>query len=162
MKRLATAVAVIVVTFMVAMMFWMRGPARPPSLTIELLGYTNTTGPFALLAITNTSPTPITLSTHCLVNYSPTGGPRQRVNIEMNRTATNRLLPNQGFVQEVFVFPSGERVWQFEITAAHSSGSLELRRSVEGWVRKTFPSIRFRLIDRFYHQFTTEWLTAPP
>src|SRR5262245_22080098 len=124
----AISIAAIVLLGLVAML--VRSPAAlPPSVSVVLLGYTNRVGPYALLAITNRSESAITLDLTCLVKYSPAQGsePHRVTSIEPNKFRMTRLLPNEGFVQDVFVFPASHGEWQFEGYAAYSSAWLETR-----------------------------------
>src|SRR5262245_54681128 len=118
-KRLRNA-SVIIITLLVILgvgtILWLRVASLPPSVSIGLLGYTNRFGPYALLAITNCSDTAITLDLTCLVKYSPMQGtaPRRVTSIEANRFRVARLRHNEGFVQDVFIFPAVQGEWQFE------------------------------------------------
>jgi hypothetical protein len=143
---------------------WLRPAGLPPSVSVILLGYTNRVGPYALLAITNRSESAITLDLTCLVKYSPGRGsaPRRVTSIDANRFRVTRLLPNEGFVQDVFVFPASQGEWQFECCAAYSSGWLETRRSAERWLRKRFRRMKFPLTSKAWHKFNTEWFICPP
>jgi hypothetical protein len=144
-------------------LFWPESRALPPSVSAELLDYTNRIGPRALLGITNWSAAAITLDGTCLVQYSSrTGSTRQVTSLDANKFRVTQLLPNEGFVQEVFVFPAGRGEWQFEYYAAYSSEWLETKRSAERWVQKHFPSTRFRLTAKEWHKFNTAWLPCPP
>jgi hypothetical protein len=135
----------------------------PPSISVVLLGYTNRVGPYARLAITNRSESPITLNALCRVQYSPVRGSadRQVTSIEASKFRLTRLLPNQGFVQEIFVFP-GDGEWQFECDAAYSSKWFATRLSVESWLRKHSRFIERHLAGKAWHQFTTKWFVDPP
>lgn len=152
------------VMFGLAAGFWLRRGGAPPSISIDLLGYTNRIGPSAVLAITNRSESAITLDPRCLVNYSSGQGhlPRRVVSIDANRFRVTRLLPGEGFVQEVFVFPAIQGEWQFECNAAYSSAWLQARRSAENWLRKQVPWMRSRLQSKGWHKFDTAWLDCPP
>ncbi len=145
---------------MVAVLF--HPPRRePPSVTIELLGYTNRTGPFARLAITNHSAFAITFRRTCLVCYSLANGPRRLVSIDVDTTARLGLLPDEGYVQEVFVFPTDQSVWHFEMAAAYSSRWLDICQCSEDFLRKGLPFVRHPLTSRSYREFTTEWIPDP-
>jgi len=143
---------------------WLRSTALPPVVSVVLLGYTNRVGPYALLAVTNRSESAITLDLTCLVNYSPTQGstPRRITSIWANKFRVTRLLPNEGFVQEVFVFPFSQGEWQFECYGAYSSAWLETRRSAEGWLRKHIRRMQFPLTSKAWRKFDTEWFACPP
>ena len=139
-------------------------PARsPPSVAISHLGYTNGTGPYALLAITNCSDSAIALDSTCLVKYSPTQGAQLRrvTSYEANKLRVTRLLPNEGFVQEVFVFPAGQGEWQFECYAAYSSGWPVVRRAAQNRVRKLLGRARLPFPSKGSYKFDTEWFSCP-
>ena len=144
-------------------LFWRRPPDSPPSVSVSLLGYTNRVGPHALLAITNASNAAITLDLMCMVNYAAPGSvPRRVVSVDGNRFRLTRLRPNQGFVQEFYVFPAPQGEWQFAYYAAYSSGWFETRRSLEGWLRKHFRRLKFSLPSKGWSKFETEWFPCPP
>jgi hypothetical protein len=159
----AIAIAAIVILGLGAIL-WSRPAALPPSVSVVLLGYTNRVGPYALLAITNRSESAITLDMTCWVKYSPTRGsaPRRVASIEPNKFRITRLRPDEGFVQDVFVFPASQGEWQFECYAAHSSAWLETRRVAENWLRKHVRGVKFPLRSKAWHKFDTEWLACPP
>lgn len=117
-----------------------------------------------MLAITNCSESVITLDPTCLVRYSSGQGiaPRRITSIDANKFRVTRLLPTEGFVQEVFVFPASQGEWQFECHAANSSAWLETRRSAEKWLRNHFPRMRPRPTSKGWHRFETAWLDCPP
>jgi hypothetical protein len=143
---------------------WLRPVASPLSVSITHLGYTNGFGPYALLAITNSSHSAITLDSTCLVKYSLKDGSalRRVSSIEANKFRITRLFPGQGFVQDVFVFPAGQGEWQFECHAAYSSGWLEFRRSLENRIRKFFSQVRAPFSSKAWRKFETDWLACPP
>jgi len=147
-------------------MMWPRGAASPPALTINLLGYTNRIGPHASLAITNRSASMVTLNSVCLVTYgnAPYGAaPRIVTSVEENRLRVTRLKPQEGFVQEVFVFPAGQgQQWQFEYYASYTSSWRDWRRSTEAWFQKNIRRAKFPPRSATWHTFHSELLSCPP
>ena len=141
----------------------LRPAGLPPSVSIAHLGYTNGVGPYALLAITNRSDSAIALDSTCLVKYSPTQGSalRRVTSIEANQLRVTRLLPREGFVQAVFVFPASQGEWQFECYAAHRTGWPAIRRFAKDQVRKLFRRARRPFNSKAWHKFDTEWLSCP-
>jgi hypothetical protein len=147
-----------------ASLVWLSRPEPAPRASIDLLGYTNRVGPHAILAITNRSGRAITLDGTCLVAYSPTRGiaPRQPNAFDANKTAVTRLGPNQGFVQEVFVFPASKGEWQFECYAAYSSIWFNVRRSIEKRAGGFLRRIGLPLTAKASHKINTDWRDCPP
>jgi hypothetical protein len=151
--------------FIVRLTFvWLKPVGSPISVSIRHLGYTNGVGPHALLAITNRSDSAITLDSMGFVKCSPTSGVvlRRVTSIDPNKLRVTVLRPNEGFVQDMFVFPASHGEWQFECRAAYSSRWLEVRRFAENWLRKIFPKLRTPLTSKAWHAFDTEWLALPP
>jgi len=138
-----------------------RPPPAPPAPAIQVLGYTNRAGLIARVAITNISDQPLALGGQCLVNYSPAAQPRFRQSIEVHTTSTLHLGPNEGFIQEVMVFPAPDDLWQFEIAAARDSGWLRILRSAENTIVAWLPAFGHRLTTRFYHGTSTPWRPVP-
>jgi len=131
---------------------------------VALLGYTNGVGPYALLAITNHSESPITLNSFCVVQYAarPIGSaPRRVTSVDGNALRVTRLGPGAGFVQDVFVFPGNPAEWEFEFFASRSSTWLELRRAAENWFQKHVRRARFPLRSKTWERFDTPWYTCP-
>lgn len=160
-KLLFGFAAVVVLTGAAIARLRSAGPA--PAVSLALLGYTNRVGPYALVAITNCSASAITLQSSCLVLYSPTPGsaPRCVTSIDANTFRVTRLLPHEGLVQEVFVFPGKQAEWQFECSAAYSSTWLEVGRFTENRLR-TFFHARFPLTSKAWREFKSDWFTCPP
>lgn len=164
LRNLSVILIAVIVMFGLGVGLWLRRDRSPPSISIDLLGYTNRIGPSALLAITNRSESAITLDSMCLVKYSSgqgISGPRI-TSIDANMFRVTRLLPSEGFVQEVSVFPASQNEWQFEFYAAYSSAWLETRRATENWLRKQVGSTSFRLASKAWHKFDTAWVACPP
>jgi hypothetical protein len=148
----------------VAIVLWPRADAAP-LLTVEFLGYTNRTRPYALFAITNHSEGAVTLDPQCLMMYgtalSKTG--RSRVdNIEPLKLRVTRLGPGEGFVDEIFAFPGVRAQWQFECYASRTSRWLEFRRSVELWYHKDYRRMQFPPRSKTWHTFTVGPVDCPP
>ena len=168
MKRRLRSVGVIAIAVLAILasgaILWLRRASLPPSVSIVLLSYTNRVGPHALLAITNCSKSAITLDSTCLVKYSPTQGsaPHHVTSIDANKFRVTRLLPNEGFVQDVFVFTADRGEWQFECYAAYSSGWLEIKRFAEIRLGKLFGRVKLPLTSKAWHRFDTDWLVCPP
>jgi len=132
-----------------------RRPPRPrPEISVDLLGYTNRTGPFALLAITNRSSGPITLNPHCVVSYGRA--------FEGNVLRITQLNAHEGFVQEVFVFPAGGiSEWRLMYYACHRSAWLDLRRSSENWWQKHVSRPKWPPLSKTWQSYNTDWMLCP-
>ena len=145
---------------------WLRPAGVPLSVSVSVLGYTNLVGPHALIAITNRSDRAITLESTGWVCLSgnPSRAPGDITSIYPNNFRVTELGPQEGFVQEFFVFPAGrESAWKFQCNAAYSSALLEARRSAENWLRKHKLSSKYRLLtSRAWHTCNTEWSACPP
>lgn len=114
----------------------LKSDHSPPSVSLVLLGYTNRTGPYALLGITNRSASAITLDSQCLVKYanpSSGGGAPRVTSIEPNLLRLTRLDPQAGFVQEVFVFPGTPCQWRVDYSASYRGTFVTFFRSWEQW-----------------------------
>ena len=168
MKRRLRSMGVIAIAALAILglgaILWLGRASLPPSVSIALLSYTNRVGPYALLAITNCSKSAITLDSTYLVKYSLTqnSAPHPLASIDANKFRVTRLLPNEGFVQDVFVFPANQGGWQFECYAAYSSVWLEIKRSAESRLGKLFGRVKLPLTSKALHRFDTEWLVCPP
>jgi len=166
MRRRLTIVGVIalaaIATLALGMIFWSRSGSSPPSVSVDLLGYTNRIGPHAVLAITNRSKAAITLDTTCLVKYSKIGADKRITSLEPNRFRVTQLAPNEGFVQEFFVFPATQGQWQFECYATYSSALLQARRAADLWLAKHARWTRKRIRFTTWQQTATEWRECPP
>ena len=182
-KRVAviSVVLMLLAAITVAIVLWPRAEAAP-MLTVEFLGYTNRTRPYALFAITNHSKGSVTLDPHCLMNYgtalSKTG--RSHVeSIESHNLRVTRLGPGEGFVDEIFAFPASPVrppegfvggiftspvpvQWQFECYVSRTSTWLEFRRSVELWYYKDFRRMQFPPRSKTWHTFTVGPVDCPP
>jgi hypothetical protein len=148
----------------VGAMLWLGPAASPPSVSVDLLGYTNRVGPYALVAITNHSESAITLHACCLVKYTSTSrnsAPRRITSFDANTLRVTRLRPHEGFVQDVFVFPASKSEWQLECNASYSSAWFEVRRSAEDWFRKRVRSMKGPRRWVTWHAFDSEWHACP-
>jgi len=167
----AKAIAVIaLVVIGVGAISWLR-PARPrPVISIDLLGYTNRIGPHAFIAITNRSDAIIALEPRCMVEYAvrpllaPNSVDPPRVtSIEGNVFRVTELRPGEGFVQEFFVFPAGNKgQWQFVYLGSYKSRWLEARRSVETWLHKHVWHAKWPLRSKTWEAYNSEWWVCPP
>jgi len=168
MKRLCRkqkyGVVALAVLFIALTFVLLKPVALPPSVSVDVLGYTNRVGPYALLAITNRSASAIRLDLTCLVSYSPGQGPgpHRVTSVEAHIFRMTRLLPQEGFVQEVFVFPAPRSEWQVEYRAAYSSAWLETRRFAENWLPKRIQASQYLLTSKAWRKFGTEWFACPP
>lgn len=143
----------------VTAIFWRKRAVGPPVITVHLLGYTNRIGPFAILAITNRSPSAVTLDPQSVVHYKSASTPW----IEANALRVARLGPNKGFVQEIFVFPAGrETQWKFEGYAAYSSPWLDTRRAAERWYLKYVRRVKWTPISKTRQTFHGDVFECPP
>lgn len=159
--------AILLVTVFIASVCaitWRGSVPAPPSLSVMFLGYTNRIGPFAIFAITNLSRSAITLDPTCLVNYSPQQGTNLHriTSVEGHKLRVTRLLPNEGFVEEVFVFPGNEGEWQFHCSAANSSALLKSKSSMERWLRQYVKGLHHSRNSKVWTYFDTEWHPYPP
>jgi len=145
-------------------LLWFTRVERAPSVTIDLLGFTNRIGPHAIFAITNRSAAAIVFDAQCVVAYTTTRGmePRQPIWFEGNKVAVTRLMPNHGFVQEVFVFPGGGGEWQLACNAAYTSVWVDIRRSIEKRCGKLLRIIGIPVKSKSWHKIHTEWRNCPP
>ena len=165
-KRVARicAALMLLMAITVAIALWPRAEVAP-MLTVEFLGYTNRTRPYALFAITNHSKSAVTLDPQCLMSYgtalSKTG--RSRVDsIEPLKLRVTRLGPGEGFVDEIFAFPGTKSQWQFECYASRTSTWLEFRRSVEQWYHKDYRRMEFPPRSKTWHTVTVGPVDCPP
>jgi hypothetical protein len=138
----------------------------PPSISVEVLGYTNRVGPYALLAITNRSESPIKLNVSCEVQYARPVQKSEKHSvdsIEPFSFRVTKLGPHEGFVQEVFVFPAGKNgEWQFICEIAYSSRWLEFKRSAENWLNNSVHQQVFSPKPETWRRIESEWLPCPP
>jgi hypothetical protein len=164
--RIVAAVAIII-----AVMFCMSAVLRlgrghaPPVVSVDLLGYTNRIGPYALVAITNRSDAPIKLDPQCVLGYgkTPEGlAPRVVTSFEPHTLRVTRLGPHGGFTQEVFVFPASRSQWQFECYTSYSSLWSETRRSLEKWVHKHIRRAKYPLRSKLWHRNQSKLFACPP
>jgi len=165
-KRVAviSVVLMLLTAIAVAIVLWPRADAAP-MLTVEFLGYTNRTRPYALFAITNHSKGSVTLDPQCLMSYgtalSKTGLLRV-TSIEPLKLRATRLGPGEGFVDEIFAFPGVPAQWQFECYASRTSTWLEFRRSVELWYHKDYRRMQFPPRSKTWHTFEVGPVDCPP
>ena len=166
-KRFQIGIAVLIFVAVALYVIVALQPARlPPRISVGLLGYTNRIGPHALLGITNRSQAVITLDPQCLVRYGPQrqgSSPRRVDSIEPHKLRTIRLRPNEGFVQEVFVFPGGGKYqWQLECYVAYESIWLDLRCAGERWFQKYIRRATYPLRSDTWHKVGSELFSCPP
>ncbi len=151
----------------IAIILWLRPPPSPPAISVTLLAYTNYTnrvGPYALLAITNHSQSSVSLSTVCMMLYGtkPLGSAPHRVtSIEGNTLRVTRLRAQEGFVQDVFVFPGAPAEWEFEFFASKRSTWLDLRRSAENWFHKHIRGSKYPFISKTWQILDSQWYPCP-
>jgi hypothetical protein len=182
-KRVAaiSVVLVLLAAIAIAIVFWPRAEVAP-MLTVEFLGYTNRTRPYALFAITNHSKGSVTLDPQCLMMYGTAlskTGPSRATSIEPLKLRVTRLGPGEGFVDEIFAFPASpvpppegfvggiftSRIpvqWQFECYASRTSTWLEFRRSVELCYYKDFRRMEFPPRSKTWHTFKVGPVDCPP
>src|SRR5256885_15604628 len=150
---------------------WLRPTRPPPVISVDVLGYTNRIGPHAFIAVTNRSDSTITLHPTCMVEYAPTlPSPvqsalqsRRIASIEANIFRVTRLGPGQGFVQEFFVFPAGDKSdWKFVYFASYKSIWLEARRSAENWLQKHVGNARWPPKSKTWEEYNSQWFPCPP
>jgi hypothetical protein len=161
--------AMIVLALLLASVLWLRPASPPPVISLNLLGfsYTNGRSSQAWLAITNQSKSPITLDPQCQVEYgagpiTPPAHPTRVTAIEPNVFRVTRLRPNEGFVQDFFVFP-GTRTneWKFIYSASYRSRWLDARRSAENWYYKHILHSRWPPRSKTWTTFTSDWFPCP-
>jgi hypothetical protein len=165
-KRVAmiSFVLMLLTAIAVAIVLWPRAEVAP-MLTVEFLGYTNRSRPYALFAITNHSKGSVTLDPQCLMSYGTApskSGPLRVTSIEPLQLRVTRLGPGEGFVDEIFAFPGVPAQWQFECYASRTSTWLEFRRSVEQWHHKNYRRMQFPPRSKTWHKFTVGPVDCPP
>src|SRR5439155_19597081 len=150
---------------------WLRPSRPPPVISVEVLGYTNRIGPHAFIAVTNRSDAAITLNPQCMVEYAakpplpiPNTVDAPRVtSIDGNVFRVTELRPHEGFLQEFFVFPAGDKgQWKFVYLGSYKSRWLEARRSLENWVEKRVRHSKWPPRSKTWEVYNTEWFTCPP
>ena len=145
-------------TFCTVAVFWRKTPVTPPVITVHLLGYTNRIGPFAILAITNCSRWTVTLDSQSVIDYAASAPW-----IEANALRMTRLRPNEGFMQEIFIFPAGQGTrWKFEGYAAYSSPWLNTKRAAERSYLKYVRRVNWEPISKTRHTFHSDVFECPP
>jgi len=100
-----------------------------------------------------------------MVEYAakPSSIPPRVDSIEGNIFRVTQVPPHEGFVQEFFVFPAGEKgQWKFVYLASYKSKWLEARRSAENWIEKHIRHSKWPARSKTWEVYNSQWFTCPP